>query len=80
MYNIKKILGIVWLALALAAAYFCIFIFGLPKLETGKHEDLVFGVIILFVLTPLIVLGLGTFGYFALKGEYGQQKKSNPKE
>lgn len=68
---LKRILGIVWLALALAAAYFCIFIFGLPKFETGKQEDLVFGIIILFVLTPLIVLGLGTFGYYSFKGEYG---------
>lgn len=71
---LKRTLGLVWLALALAAAYFCIFIFGLPKLETGKQEDLVFGIIILFILTPLIVLGLGTFGYFALKGEYGSDK------
>ncbi len=70
MDHIKKILGIVWIALALAAAYFCIFIFGLPKFATGKQEDLVFGIIIVFVLTPLIVLGLGTFGWYAFTGEY----------
>lgn len=75
MDSIKRLLGIVWLALALAAAYFCIFIFGLPKLETGKQEDLVFGIIILFILTPLIVCGLGTFGYYALKGEYSHEKR-----
>ncbi|GIZ08095.1 DUF6814 family protein [Flavobacterium sp. UMI-01] len=74
MNTIKKILGVLWLLLAVAAAYFCIFIFGLPKLETGKQEDLVFGIIILFILTPLIVLGLGTFGYFALLGEYNSNK------
>lgn len=74
MDKLKKILGIVWLALALAAAYFCIFIFGLPKLETGKQEDLVFGIIILSILTPLVVLGLGIFGFYALKGEYSQDK------
>ena len=74
MDTIKKILGIVWLALAVAAAYFCIFIFGLPKIRTGNQEDLVFGIIILFVLTPLIVLGLGAFGYFAIKGEYDRDK------
>lgn len=74
MNALKKILGIVWLALAIAAAYFCICIFGLPKLETGKQDDLVFGIIILFILTPLITLGLGTFGYFALKGEYNAEK------
>lgn len=70
MKALKRLLGLVWLALALAAAYFCIFIFGLPKFATGKQDDLVFGIIILFILTPLIVFGLGTFGYYAVKGEY----------
>ena len=70
MKALKRILGALWMALAAAAAYFCIFIFGLPKFGTGKQEDLVFGIIILFILTPLIVLGLGTFGYYAIKGEY----------
>ncbi|MBN9284473.1 MULTISPECIES: DUF6814 family protein [Flavobacterium] len=74
MNKIKRILGIVWLLLALAAAYFCIFIFGLPKFTTGKQDDLVFGIIILFILTPLIVLGLGTFGYYALIGEYDSKE------
>lgn len=74
MDTIKRILGIVWMALALAAAWFCIFVFGLPKLETGKQEDLVFGIIILFILTPLIVFGLGIFGYYAVTGEYGKGK------
>ncbi|MFC6096070.1 DUF6814 family protein [Flavobacterium qiangtangense] len=74
MNAIKRFLGIVWLALAAAAAYFCIFEFGYPRLVSGKQEDLVFGIIILFVLTPLIVLGLGAFGYFALLGEYDEKK------
>ena len=64
----------VWLALSVAAAYFCIFEFGLPKFASGKQEDLVFGIIILFVLTPLIVIGLGTFGYYALMGEYDETR------
>ncbi len=70
MNALKRILGILWLALAAAAAYFCIFIFGLPKFGTGKQDDLVFGIIILCILTPLIVCGLATFGYYSLKGEY----------
>ncbi|WP_116788172.1 DUF6814 family protein [Flavobacterium psychrotrophum] len=72
MKALKRILGLLWLALAAAAAYFCIFIFGLPKFATGKQDDLVFGIIILFILTPLIVAGLGTFGLYALKGEYDE--------
>ncbi len=74
MEQLKRALGMVWIALAIAAAYFCIFQFGLPKFASGKQEDLVFGIIILFVLTPLIVIGLGTFGYYALMGEYDESK------
>jgi len=73
MNLIKKILGILWIVLAIAAAYFCVFEFGLPKFLSDKQDDLVFGIIILFILTPLIVLGLGTFGYFALIGEYDKE-------
>jgi hypothetical protein len=40
---------------------------------SGKQEDLVFGIIILFILTPLIVLGLGAFGYFSLMGDYDEK-------
>ncbi|MBC7607401.1 MAG: hypothetical protein H7199_10675 [Burkholderiales bacterium] len=74
MNQLKRFLGILWIALAFAAAYFCIFQFGLPKFLSGKQDDLVFGIIILFILTPLIVLGLGTFGYYALKGEFDKPK------
>lgn len=75
MNGIKKIMGVFWLLLAAAAAYFCIFVFGIPKLVSGKQEDLVFGIIILFILTPIIVGGLAVFGYYALTGEYGKEKK-----
>lgn len=75
MDSIKQILGVLWIILAVAAAYFCVFEFGLPKLLSDKQDDLVFGIIILFILTPLIVLGLGTFGYFAVIGEYDNKKK-----
>lgn len=75
MNQLKRSLGMIWIALAAAAAYFCIFEFGLPKLTSGKQEDLVFGIIMLFILTPLIVIGLGTFGYYALMGEYDTKNK-----
>jgi hypothetical protein len=74
MKQLKRALGMIWIGLAVAAGYFCIFEFGLPKLLSGKQDDLVFGIIILFILTPLIVTGLGTFGYYALMGEYDQSK------
>lgn len=74
MRKLKRILGILWILLAVLTAYFCIFHFGLPKLSSGKQEDLVFGIIILFILTPIISIGLGIFGYFALTGEYDVEK------
>ncbi len=75
MNQLKKGLGIVWLLLAAAAAWFCIFVFGVPKIISGKQEDLVFGIIILFILTPIIVGGLAIFGYYAVLGEYSSDKK-----
>ena len=55
--------------MAVLTAYYCIDIFG-PKLTSGKQEDLVFGIIIFFVLMPLVCLGLAVFGFYALRDEY----------
>ncbi|WP_313807763.1 DUF6814 family protein [Flavobacterium sp.] len=74
MSTIKRFLGLIWIILALATAYFCIFSFGLPKITSDKQEDVVFGVIILFILTPLIVFGMSLFGIYSLKGEYDKHK------
>lgn len=75
MDGIKRILGIVWILLALAAAYLCIFTFGVPRITSGKQDDLVFGIVILCVLTPIIVGGLFAFGVYALQGEYSDAKQ-----
>ncbi|CAH0334595.1 hypothetical protein FVB9288_00186 [Flavobacterium sp. CECT 9288] len=71
MNSIKKLLGIVWILLALAAAFYSVEMFG-PKLTSGKQDDLVFGIIMFFILLPLIVTGLVTFGYFAFSGDYNE--------
>lgn len=73
MNAIKKILGIVWILLALAMGYFLV-TFGGPKFTSGTQDGLVFGIIILFVLLPLIVIGLAVFGYYALLGEYNEEE------
>lgn len=75
MNQLKRALGLIWIGLAIAAAYFCIFDFGLPKLASGKQDDLVFGLIILFILTPLVVIGMVIFGYYSLMGEYDKSKR-----
>jgi len=69
MNTLKKYTGIVWIALAIAVAYYSIGIFG-SKLTSGKQDDLVFGIIIFFILLPLIVTGLTIFGWYAMTDEY----------
>lgn len=65
----------VWMMIALAVGYFNVMIMGIPKFQSGKQEDLVFGIVNMFVLTPIIVGGLIVFGYYALKEEYAENKK-----
>ena len=75
MDAIKKILGIVWLILAAVIAYYGIGEFGMMKVMSDKQEDLVFGIIIVFVLMPIVVGGLAVFGWYSLNGEYSANKK-----
>lgn len=70
MNIVRKLLGIVWLALGVAVGYFGLTILGIPKLTSGKQDDLVFGIIICFILLPIVVGGLLVFGKYALQGEY----------
>jgi len=67
---IKRGLGIVWMLLGLAAAYFGILELGLPNIYSGKQDDLIFGIIMLAVITPIISGGLFLFGKYAWQGEY----------
>ncbi|SMP14340.1 DUF6814 family protein [Chryseobacterium profundimaris] len=75
MNGIKKILGILWIATALTVGYFGITVMGIPKITSGKQEDLVFGIIILFVLMPIISGGMAIFGYYSITGEYSDDKE-----
>jgi hypothetical protein len=72
MNHFKKYLGILWIALSLVTLYFGIKTLGYPKLVSGKQEDLVFGIIILFILLPIVAVGLLLFGKYALDGEYDE--------
>lgn len=73
MNAIKKLLGIVWIGLGLAAGYFLLIDQAIPKFESGKQEDLIPAIIYTFVLAPIIVGGLGIFGYYSLTGEYSDK-------
>ena len=68
--NLKKWLGLLWILFGLAAAYFGIVTFGIPKILSGKQEDLIFGIIIMLIITPIASIGLIAFGKYSLQGEY----------
>lgn len=70
MNNIKKYSGFLWILVAIYAGYFNIMVLGIPKIQTGKQEDLVFGLINLCLLTPIISGGLMLFSYYCIKDEY----------
>jgi len=72
MNQIKKWLGIVWIAMAFIAAWYGIFKMGIPKIMSGNQEDIVFGIIIMLIITPVSALGLFFFGKYALQGEYDE--------
>lgn len=68
--RVQKYLGIIWIIIALFAAYFGIVELGIPKLSSGKQEDLIFGVIVTFLITPVSCIGLFLFGRYAWLGKY----------
>ncbi len=70
--KVKRYAGLLWLILGIAAAYFGVFKFGLPKVNSANHEDFIFGIIITFLITPLATTGLLLFGKYALSGEYDE--------
>lgn len=70
MNTIRKYLGIIWIAMAAIIAYYGFTKLGYPKLTSGKQEDLVFGIIIVFILLPIICGGLFIFGKYAYQNEY----------
>ena len=72
MNAVKKLLGGLAVILGLVVGYFGLTILGLPKLNSGKQDDLVFGIIIVFILLPIVVGGLVRFGTYAIQGEYSE--------
>ena len=47
MNAIKKLLGIVWIGLGLAAGYYLLINQAIPKFESGKPEDMIPAIITL---------------------------------
>lgn len=68
--KVKNYLGIVWIILGFATAYLGVFKLGIPKMMTGNQDDIIFGIIVMFFITPIVTIGLLIFGKYALEGEY----------
>ena len=73
MNTVKRMLGIVWIALAVAAVVLMFRMaiektYAVPEGIERTNTALQWG-IILFILLPISV-GLVIFGYYSLKGEY----------
>jgi len=67
---LKKFLGLLWMLLGIAAAYFGIFELGIPKVSSGHPDDLIFGLIAMLIITPVASIGLFLFGKYAWQGNY----------
>lgn len=69
MESIKKIFGIVWIALGIYAAYYLLGNYWKDVLSE-KPDDKIRGIVFVFVLVPIIAGALVRFGLFALSGAY----------
>jgi len=69
---VRRILGIVWFVMAAAAAYFGVVELGIPKVLSGKQDDLIFGIIVMIIITPITTAGLFLFGRYSWQGEYDE--------
>ncbi len=72
MRKIKKGLAVLWIGLAIAAAYFGIFELGLPKIWYGNHSDKIFGIIVTGIISPVTVVGLFLLSKYSWQGDYDE--------
>ena len=78
MNNLKKAAGFLWIALAAATVIFMFYRANLEiglAIKSGKPDEILnqrmFWFIIIPIFTP-IMAGLGLFGWYAWRGEYGK--------
>lgn len=79
MNRIRRILGLLWMTLGLAAGVYLIYFQALPLWKSGGN-DWVPAIIYTFVLAPLIALGMTSFGYFAWGGAFDEHYEKNTDE
>lgn len=71
MNSLKRLAGLVWMALAAYAMYLMVHQAGTEFGKSPALDTRIFWYTIIPVFTP-IMIGLGLFGYYCLKGEYDQ--------
>ena len=71
MKQLKRLAGLVWMALALLAVYLMVHQAGIEFAKSPALDTRVFWYTIIPVFMP-IMAGLGLFGYYCLKGEYNR--------
>lgn len=70
MNGIKKVVGLLCIAVGLIAEYFLIMAIADGSLVKNPEENIIFAITVIPVSIPVVLGGLLTFGYYALKGEY----------
>jgi hypothetical protein len=70
MNGIKKLVGVLCIALGLVAEYLLITTINTGSLFKTAEENKIFAWTVIPVSIPIILGGLLVFGYYALRGEY----------
>jgi hypothetical protein len=70
MNGLKKIVGVLCIALGLVAEYFLITTINSGSLFKTAEENTIFAWTVIPVSIPIILGGLLMFGYYAFQGEY----------
>jgi hypothetical protein len=73
MNTIKRVLGVVWIALGLFAVYY-LFVNQAITLWNKGGENVIPAIIYTAVLCPMIAGALGVFGLYSLQGEYNEKE------
>jgi magnesium-transporting ATPase (P-type) len=70
MNHLKKIMGVLCIALGLVAEYYLVTTINSGSLFKTAEENKIFALTVIPVSIPIILGGLLVFGFYALKGEY----------
>jgi len=72
MNAVKKMFGIAWMILSAISVYYVLST-AITEISAGQPADApIFWPVIITIFIPIAV-GLGLFGYYAIKGEYEER-------